>query len=55
MRILAQEPPDSELRLKRYEGKKFRGRNWNFGSLLGYIGKYTMCRGLLCKNIGVLV
>jgi hypothetical protein len=29
LKILAQESPDSELRLKRYEGKKFWGLNMN--------------------------
>jgi hypothetical protein len=48
--MLAQESPDSELRLKRYEGKKFEGQNWNFGRLQGYIGEYRMCGGLLCKK-----
>jgi hypothetical protein len=50
LRILAQESPDSELRLKRYGRKKFRGQNWNFGSLQVYIGEYRMCGGLLCKK-----
>jgi hypothetical protein len=50
LRMLAQESPDSELQLKRYEGKKFEGQNWNFGRLQGYIGEYRMCGGLLCKK-----
>jgi hypothetical protein len=39
LRILAQESPDSELRLKRYEGSNFRGWNWNFGRLNGIFVK----------------
>jgi hypothetical protein len=50
LRILAQESPDSEIRLERYERKKFGEQNWNFGSLQGYIGEYRMCEGLLCKK-----
>jgi hypothetical protein len=30
MRISAKESPDSELRLKRYIGKKFRGLKYEF-------------------------
>jgi hypothetical protein len=52
LRIFVQESPDSELRLKRYEGKKFRGRNWNFGELLQYISKHGMLEGLMCKVSG---
>jgi hypothetical protein len=50
LRILAQESPDSELQLERYERKKFRKQNWNFGSLQGYIGEYRICGGLLYKR-----
>jgi hypothetical protein len=50
LRILTQESPDSELRLERYERKKFRGQNWNFRSLWGHIGEYRMCGGHLCKK-----
>jgi hypothetical protein len=50
LRILAQESHDSELRLERYERKKFGEQNWNFGSLQGYIGEYRMCGELLCKK-----
>jgi hypothetical protein len=39
--------------LKRYEGKKFGGRNWNFGKHVGYIWNYRMLEGLLCKKIGI--
>jgi hypothetical protein len=35
LRILVQESHDSQLRLKRYEGKKFRGQNWKFGKFRG--------------------
>jgi hypothetical protein len=50
LRILAQESPGSELRLEKYEQKKFREQNKNFGSLQGYIGEYRMCGGLICKK-----
>jgi hypothetical protein len=30
LRILAQESPDSELQLKRYEEKKFEGQKYEF-------------------------
>jgi hypothetical protein len=53
LRILAQESPDLELRLKRYEGKKLGGQIWKFGKVLGYIWKYRVCGGLLYKKIGV--
>jgi hypothetical protein len=33
LQILAQESPDSELRLKIYGEKKFRGAKYEFGSL----------------------
>jgi hypothetical protein len=33
LRILAQESPDSELRLKRYRRKKFGGLKLEFGKL----------------------
>jgi hypothetical protein len=63
LRILTQESPDLELWLKRYEGSKFRGQNWNFGKAQRYICEYTelmvdcnvilgKMEGLLCK-IGV--
>jgi hypothetical protein len=35
LRILAQESPESELRLKRNGGLKFGGQNWNFDKLRG--------------------
>jgi hypothetical protein len=35
LRILAQESPNSELRLEIYEGLKFGGKNWKFGNILG--------------------
>jgi hypothetical protein len=31
LKNLALESPDSELRLKRYDGKEFEGPNWNYG------------------------
>jgi hypothetical protein len=52
LRILVQESPDSKLRLKRYEGLKFQGQNWNIGSL-GFIWKYRMLEDLMCKKTGV--
>jgi hypothetical protein len=65
MRILTQELPDLELRLKRYEGLKFRGQNqyfkkiqgynWKFGKLWRLICEYRMCGGLLCKKIGARI
>jgi hypothetical protein len=39
MRILAQESPDSELRLKRYEGLKFGGLKYEFWKSLELIWK----------------
>jgi hypothetical protein len=53
LRILDQESPDSELRLKRYEEKKFGGQDWNFENILGHIWKYRMCGGIMCKKIGL--
>jgi hypothetical protein len=50
-RILAQESLDSELRLKRYGRKKFGGLKYEFERFQGYIWKYRMCGGLLCKKI----
>jgi hypothetical protein len=45
MRILAQESPGSELRLKRYGGRKFGGLKYEFRKLWGFI----------CKILGALV
>jgi hypothetical protein len=49
MRSVAQESPDSELWLKRYGGKKFRGLNQNFGKIHWHIWKYRKFGGILCK------
>jgi hypothetical protein len=37
LRILIHESPESDLRLKRYGGKKFGGPSWNFEKVQGYI------------------
>jgi hypothetical protein len=37
LRILAQEYPNSELWLKRYERMQFWGLNWNFGIFYEFI------------------
>jgi hypothetical protein len=49
--ILPQESLDSELRLKRYGRKKFRGKNLNFGRFRGILGNTECMEG--CKKIGV--
>jgi hypothetical protein len=52
LKILAQESPDSELQLKRYEGLKFQGPKLEFGKLWGLICKIS---GALVKRICILV
>jgi hypothetical protein len=40
LRILAQESPDSELRLKRYGEKKLSGLNMNLGRFEGLFQRF---------------
>jgi hypothetical protein len=51
--ILAQESPDSELRLKRYGEKNFRGKIVTLEWFRGLICEYRMFGELLCTKIGV--
>jgi hypothetical protein len=48
LRILAQESPKSELRLRRYDEKKLYGPIWNFQKVARAIfGNISKTRGLL--------
>jgi hypothetical protein len=48
LRILAQESPKSELRLRRYDEKKLRGPFYNFWKWLGlYLELFSKTWGLL--------
>jgi hypothetical protein len=48
LRILAQESPDSELRVKRYDSLKFQGPICDFGKWLGlYLEILLNSRGVV--------
>jgi hypothetical protein len=50
LRILAQESPDSELQLKRYEELKFGGQNWNWGAQGGIFRNIECWEGFRVKR-----
>jgi hypothetical protein len=52
-RILAQESPDSELRLKMIWKKEVHRQKFEFWKVQGHIWKYIMYGRLKCKKIGV--
>jgi hypothetical protein len=49
LRFLAQESPNSELLLKRYEGKKFEGQKYEFWKVIG--ASLENCRGSCGKDL----
>jgi hypothetical protein len=52
--IFAQEPPDSELWLKRYRGKKFGVLKYEFGKVYGLIWKIPGALvKMICNLVGV--